>query len=547
MPITWKNINGPSFNGVSESLARAGQSFTGAVDALQQTKDTFETGRTDRNTQAFMDQLSKYGSPDELAAAQESGAVADLRGQFGSLLNTNKTSADAVTGRIGTLRDRETADFNYDQTAMKREQDPIIRQAKLAIAQNDDDSYKRIMSENPDLYQAPELANQFTQAERGRLEQGRSDRTYNQKTTMNNLVRQYANASGDKSDTLSVRAFEADARAKGLDEEYITQGIQLMSGGFDRGNQLYGDDKRAFDKEASGLKSQYNIGRSAFNDWENTNPIEDASNLIDDFTDKETGFLFGMGDNEGRSKIINEVTTAMRDGVTLSSGDTVPITKQVAKLALQGVRGGLWDFDSTFQTQVEKLVRDGSLQKDFENYTDFKSALTNLETNKMQTVLNRARGESPQGNRSAQPQAPANIPPALLSREATPYTGDTSVQGAVEQLQNEVPSAQPNLPEPTQEGSDQYLGFIDKTSPLGNAVTPAVNLFNETLNRNQEQFARQGVETFRSFMEPNNQISSNNLREFIKSNPVAFNQLSAKELNKLRTIYGKSLINKFIK
>jgi len=122
-----------------------------------------------------------------------------------------------------------------------------------------------------------------------------------------------------------------------------------------------------------------------------------------------------------------------------------------------------------------------------------------------------------------------------------------SVQGAVEQLQNEVPSAQPNLPEPTQEGSDQYLGFIDKTSPLGNAVTPAVNLFNETLNRNQEQFARQGVETFRSFMEPNNQISSNNLGEFIKSNPVAFNQLSAKELNKLRTIYGKSLINKFIK
>jgi hypothetical protein len=371
---------------------------------------------------------------------------------------------------------------------------------------------------------------------------------------MNNLVRQYANASGDESDTLSVRAFEADARAKGLDEEYIAQGIQLMSGGFDRGNQLYGDDKRAFDKKVSDLKSKYNIGRSAFNDWENTNPIEDASNLIDDFTDKETGFLFGMGDNEDRSKIINEVTTAMRDGVTLSSGDTVPITKQVAKLALQGVRGGLRDFDSTFQTQVEKLVRDGALQKDFENYTDFKSALTNLETNKMQTVLNRARGESPQGNRSAQPQAPANPPPALLSREATPYTGDTSVKGAVEQLQNEVPSAQPDLPEPTQEGSDQsqegsdqYLGFIDKTSPLGNAVTPAVNLFNETLTRNQEQFARQGVETFRSFMEPNNQISSNNLGKFIKSNPVAFNRLSAKELNKLRTIYGKSLINQFIK
>ena len=588
MPITWRNVNGPSFNGVSESLARAGQSFGGAIDALQQTKDTFETGRTNRNTEEFMAQLSKYGSPDELAAAQESGAVADLRRQFGSLLNTNKTSADAITGRIGTLRDRETADFNYDQTAMKREQDPIIRQAKLAIAQNDDESYKRIMSENPDLYQAPELANQFTQAERGRLEQGRSDRTYNQKTTMNNLVRQYANASGDKSDTLSVRAFEADARAKGLDEEYITQGIQLMSGGFDRGNQLYGDDKRAYDKEVSGLKSQYNIGRSAFNDWENTNPIEDASNLIDDFTDKETGFLFGMGDNEGRSKIINEVTTAMRDGVTLSSGDTVPITKQVAKLALQGVRGGSWDFDSTFQTQVEKLVRDGSLQKDFENYTDFKSALTNLETNKMQTVLNRARGESP-----------ANSPPALLSREALPYTGDTSVKGAVKQLQNEAPVVQSNLPEPAAQSQPESGGGVPYplrpnpgTEGLPTSVSSALaaldsagvppgtplpqkgqepvpveapysqpflqtpirklpgqfkDWFNETVNANAVESGKRGAEVLRSLMDQRTPIPEIEMRERLTTNPFALKQLDAKELNKLRDIYGESFINQFIK
>jgi hypothetical protein len=194
------------------------------------------------------------------------------------------------------------------------------------------------------------------------------------------------------------------------------------------------------------------------------------------------------------------------------------------------------------------------LQKDFENYTDFKSALTNLETNKMQTVLNRARGESPQGNRSAQPQTPANIPPALLSREATPYTGDTSVKGAVEQLQNEVPSAQPDLPEPTQEGSDQsqegsdqYLGFIDKTSPLGNAVTPALDWFNTTRANNKRDMVRKSAESYRAIANQSNPLPLNTFRLKLIRNPQGLSELSAKELNKLRDLYGESLINQFIK
>ena len=105
-PITWRNVNAPSSGGAADLFGQAQESFDGAIKAARDTKDGFEKGRTDRNTQAFMSQLQQYGSSEELAAAQESGALADLRGQFGSMVDQDKVSADAVTDRVTNLQGR---------------------------------------------------------------------------------------------------------------------------------------------------------------------------------------------------------------------------------------------------------------------------------------------------------------------------------------------------------------------------------------------------------------------------------------------------------
>jgi len=102
-PITWRNVNAPSAGGAADLFGQAQASFDGAIKAAQDTKDGFEKGRTDRNTQAFMNQLQQYGSSEELAAAQQSGALADLRSQYGSMVDQDKVSADAVTNRVTNL------------------------------------------------------------------------------------------------------------------------------------------------------------------------------------------------------------------------------------------------------------------------------------------------------------------------------------------------------------------------------------------------------------------------------------------------------------
>jgi hypothetical protein len=125
-PITWRNVAAPTFEGAADMMGQAQDSFTGAIKSLRDTKDTFERGRTDRNTQDFMAQLQQYGTSEELAAAQQSGDIANLRGQFGNLINQDKTNVDAVTGRVGTLQGQEDSAFNRESMLQDRVDNPLI-------------------------------------------------------------------------------------------------------------------------------------------------------------------------------------------------------------------------------------------------------------------------------------------------------------------------------------------------------------------------------------------------------------------------------------
>jgi len=136
-PITWRNVSAPSAGATADLFGQAQESFDGAIKAARDTKDGFEKGRTDRNTQAFMSQLQQYGSSEELAAAQESGALADLRGQFGSMVDQDKVSADAVTDRVTNLQGLETAQYDRDQMLTERAEKPLVDAMNVSIADID--------------------------------------------------------------------------------------------------------------------------------------------------------------------------------------------------------------------------------------------------------------------------------------------------------------------------------------------------------------------------------------------------------------------------
>lgn len=130
-PITWRNVAAPDFSGAADMMGQAQESFTGALDTVQATKDDWEKGRTDRNTQDFLGQLQKYGTSEELAAAQQSGDLAQQRDQYGSMIDQDKVGVDAIRDRVSGLQGRETDDYNYDQMMTGREDkrisDPLSR------------------------------------------------------------------------------------------------------------------------------------------------------------------------------------------------------------------------------------------------------------------------------------------------------------------------------------------------------------------------------------------------------------------------------------
>jgi hypothetical protein len=214
MPITWRNVNAPSFNGVSESLAQAGQSFTGAVDALQQTKDTFEDGRTDRNTQAFMDQIAQYQSPEALAEAQQSGAIQKLRDQYGGngLIETSKTNADAMRGRLTGLRQQETADYDYNRTLNTRADQPFLEQIGSQMSE--------IPMDMPQDQAAARLEAIHAQA----VEGGASERVL---TVFNEKRRDLLEGIEDENRSDATHAYNLERR------------------GWEKGNQAYKQNQRA--------------------------------------------------------------------------------------------------------------------------------------------------------------------------------------------------------------------------------------------------------------------------------------------------------------
>ena len=142
MPITWKNIEAPDFATAQKSVALAGQQMDKAFNSARNVVGDFEDKRQqkiDLNTNAFLDEVRKtYRDPNELAAARESGALDQLRGQFQQgVLDPTQTGAANIDVMAGQLRQQHQAEIEYDNTLLKensREHENAI--ADLLTARN---------------------------------------------------------------------------------------------------------------------------------------------------------------------------------------------------------------------------------------------------------------------------------------------------------------------------------------------------------------------------------------------------------------------------
>ncbi|WP_289100974.1 hypothetical protein [uncultured Marinobacter sp.] len=133
-PITWRNVSGGSNNLAGSLLTGAEGSFNSAFDSLRKSLDGYTEGVTDRNTQKFTEMLGQYRTPEELQAAREAGEIQNFRQGLGRLVDANAINPAAVDQRLATLRDQANQQYEYDQTQLTRQEQPLVGEASARIA-----------------------------------------------------------------------------------------------------------------------------------------------------------------------------------------------------------------------------------------------------------------------------------------------------------------------------------------------------------------------------------------------------------------------------
>lgn len=141
-PITWRNINSQPtaaaqlFAGADRSFEKASDIFSGLLDKNTERERRNQQTIRDNNTQAYLDQLSQYRTPEELQAAIDTGAVDQLRLQYGRNIDRN-LARGAAESQLTNLRQAITAKNTYDDAATDRAQRGDVDQIKQLIARGD--------------------------------------------------------------------------------------------------------------------------------------------------------------------------------------------------------------------------------------------------------------------------------------------------------------------------------------------------------------------------------------------------------------------------
>lgn len=143
-PITWQTINAPSLGDPNRSMQGVTQSIGDAFTPLREQLRAYqgneaknwEVGK-ENNTEAFMAQLtSRYKTPQELAAAQASGELDQLRSSFGAQIDQARTR-EALDNRGSVLQQRDLTKRTYDNLVIEDTIRPQMQEALSYIQKND--------------------------------------------------------------------------------------------------------------------------------------------------------------------------------------------------------------------------------------------------------------------------------------------------------------------------------------------------------------------------------------------------------------------------
>jgi hypothetical protein len=241
-PITWRNINAPSFAGVQRGVSAGGQSISNGINTLanvaqgigdEKKRSIQETKTT--NTNDLLAQIASQNNLDNFGGMQE-----QVRGQVQGLGNEVDASKiySALEQRQGALRTNATADTNYQDGLLSKAEQPAINEFKALVQGNDYKGAKAFLEQANIRNKAPLFASMESNQ--------RDDTNYNtgqEDIRQKNFIAEAATRVGTfvDDDNLVIPNAKKILKQNGITGSNLTQGLDLIKKAWKRDNTLSQD------------------------------------------------------------------------------------------------------------------------------------------------------------------------------------------------------------------------------------------------------------------------------------------------------------------
>ena len=216
MAITWRDLTAPSFRDAGLLMGQAQQGFNSGFEqfnnVLKREQDTAEANWKqvkDNNTQAFLNSINQYRTPEEYQAALQSGAL-DLS-KYGAQID-QATARSALDGRLSILQGREKQAIEYKDMKEREAAAPIVDHL-MSMALSDDEELRRsakeargIFAANGMIPKAAELAGKMRDIEYQNVSRDREGKEFDDRMLTNKLTREEKRA--------HIRSMDSDAAYK---------------------------------------------------------------------------------------------------------------------------------------------------------------------------------------------------------------------------------------------------------------------------------------------------------------------------------------------
>lgn len=393
MPITWRNVNGDHSRSAALILETARRAFNDGMGNFQDIVDFHNNVnqqnwemQKEANTDQFLDRLAQFKTPEELAAAQQSGQLEALKAQFGGQIDRDAVR-DAETSQTDILMKRIAAQNQYSDDKTNRDARPLVDQFNGMIASNQLDDARKFLQDNVLGTNETNYFNlirdrndkQFSQSmEKSRLalqqaQEQRSQIDWNDKWSEINQ-RRSAIGLGDQAmanatDFASARtAYLASAKEKGLRDDVVNAGLENLQKTHQARTGLTPEQDAAVSANPEYLKlakdAELNkelLGRNRYNDVKNFHitPEEAIGKVFKRVPDEEDNTAI---------KIQDELKTFLTAHPSAKDINLGPVLEQA--LASAGINEeSITDDDLNLEGFQDKLTK---AYKDYNAYDKLK-------------------------------------------------------------------------------------------------------------------------------------------------------------------------------